>query len=164
MTKTYIFDIDNTLCHTWPTLSKQKGYFLFRFFEEAWRVSFIPCLNNMMRHAQVRKIRHDSEVYFLSARHWSLWPFTYIYLVRHIGLFSPHRLTLVPSASEKVKNFEAFLNSREGLITVIDDLSYNTEAGHTLYYSDIIQYLRSQPRRIRYIAKDKIDLINNSPA
>ena len=164
MIKTYIFDIDNTLCRTWPTLTKERGYFLFRFFAEAWRVSFIPCFSNMMGYARVRNKRGDSEVYFLSARHWSLWPLTYVYLVRHIGYFNPNRLTLVPSASEKVKNFEVFLRSAQGLIIVIDDLSYNTEAGHTLYYSDIIQYLRAKSGRIRYVGKDKIDVINNSSA
>ena len=116
----------------------------------------------MMGHARTRNRRHDSEVYFLSARHWSLWIFTYIYLVRYVGYFSPHRLTLVPSASAKINNFEAFLRSAPGLITVIDDLSYNTEVGKTLYFSEIIEYLQSKAGRIRYIDKEKIDLINNT--
>lgn len=164
MLKTYIFDIDNTLCDTWPTLPTVNGSWLYRFFTEAWRISFIPCFDNMMTYARVRNRRISSEVYFLSARHWSLWPMTYIYLIRHVGYFSPSRLALVPSASRKIQKFERFMRLKEGSLVVIDDLSFNTENGKTLYYLDVIQYLNTKTDRIRYIGKEKIDQINTSCA
>lgn len=161
ITKIYIFDIDNTLCNTWPTLQTVRGPSIFRFFREAWRISFIPCFSKMMNCARTRFKRRYSEVYFLSARHWSLWPFTYVYLARHIGFFSPHRLSLVPSASEKMNRFERFLKKAHGLLIVIDDLSYNSEFGKTLFFSEVVEYLNSKPGLIRYINKHKIDLIND---
>ena len=53
---------------------------------------------------------------------------------------------------------------KEGSLVVIDDLSFNTENGKTLYYLDVIQYLNTKTDRIRYIGKEKIDLINTSSA
>lgn len=164
MLKTYIFDIDNTLCDTWPTLSTVNGSWLYRFFTEAWRISFIPCFDNMMTCARVRNRRISSEVYFLSARHWSLWPMTYIYLIRHVGYFSPSRLALVPSASRKIQKFERFMRLKAGPLVVIDDLSFNTENGKTLYYLEVIQFLKTNADRIRYIGKETIDQINASCA
>jgi|TARA_B100001939_G_scaffold347176_1_gene367969 hypothetical protein len=158
MIKTYIFDIDNTLCNTWPTLKSNKSYSL-RFFSEAWRVSFVPSFKSMIIGVENRMKRGNSEVFFLSARHWSLWIFTYFYLIRHVGFFSPHRLILVPKATAKIKIFDNFLNSLDGLLIVIDDLSYNTENGETLFYLEVINYLKSKAGRIRYIGKNKIDLL-----
>jgi hypothetical protein len=106
-----------------------------------------------------RMKRGNSEVFFLSARHWSLWIFTYFYLIRHVGFFSPHRLILVSKATAKIKIFDNFLNSLDGLLIVIDDLSYNTENGETLFYLEVINYLKSKAGRIRYIGKNKIDLL-----
>jgi hypothetical protein len=80
-------------------------------------------------------------------------------MIRHVGFFSPHRLILVPKATSKIKIFGKFLNSLEGLIIVIDDLSYNTENGETLFYTEVINYLKSKAGRIRYIGKNKIDLL-----
>ena len=162
MRKTYIFDIDNTLCDSWPTLCKMKDSWLIRFFTEAWRVSFIPCFDNMTAHARARLRRSYSEVYFLSARHWSLWPMTYIYLIRHLGYFSPDKLILVPSASRKIQKFERFLRIKRGALVVIDDLSYNSENGETLFYLDVIDYLATKTDRIRFIGKEKIDQINTT--
>jgi hypothetical protein len=53
---------------------------------------------------------------------------------------------------------------KEGSLVVIDDLSFNTENGKTLYYLDVIQYLNTKTDRIRYIGKEKIDQINTSCA
>tara|TARA_X000000950_G_scaffold33047_1_gene35506 strand:+ start:254 stop:601 length:348 start_codon:yes stop_codon:yes gene_type:complete len=108
-----------------------------------------------------RMKQDNSEVFFLSARHRSLWIFTYFYLIRHVGFFSPHRLILVPEAASKIKIFDKFLNNVEGLIIVVDDLSFNTENGETLFYSEVINYLKSKAGRIRYIGKNKIDLLIN---
>lgn len=158
MIKTYIFDIDNTLCNTWPTLKSNNSHSL-KFFSEAWRVSIIPSFKSMIISVQNRMKRDKCEVFFLSARHWSLWIFTYFYMIKHVGFFSPHRLILVPKATAKIKIFDKFLNRIEGQVIVIDDLSYNTENGETLFYSEVINYLKSKAGRIRYIGKNKIDLL-----
>jgi hypothetical protein len=159
--KTYIFDIDNTLCDTWPTLNfTKKNYFFLRFLQEARRVSLIPPFENMMTGVSKRIKRKNTDVYFLSARHRSLWPFTYVYLVRHIGFFNPSKLILVPSANDKIKKINIFLTLLIDKLIVVDDLSYNTENGQTLYYTDVIKYLTTN-NRVKYIGKSKIDLINS---
>ena len=114
--------------------------------------------------AATRKSRISSEIYFLSARHWSLWPVTYIYLIRHLGYFSPQRLILVSSALDKIEKFEYFQSINKNPIVVVDDLSYNTENGKTLFHLNVIQYLKSRHDRIRYIDKEKIDRINKTMA
>lgn len=162
MSKTYIFDIDNTLCDTWSTLKESRRNILFRFLSETRRVSFIPAFDNMMGCVRSRKSRKGSQVYFLSARHWSLWFATYIYLVRHVGFFSPFRLTLVPSAANKIDKLNQFLTLKDGLIIVVDDLTYNTEFGQTRYYSKVINYLMKHRHRIRYVNKNNIDIINKT--
>ena len=99
-----------------------------------------------------------TDVFFLRALHWSLWPFTYLSLVRHIGLLNPLNLILVPTAYDKLKKIETFLSVKNKLI-IIDDLSYNTENGKTLFYKDIIENFNNN-NKIKYIDKNKIDLIN----
>ena len=161
MKKTYIFDIDNTLCNTWPTLRVIRTKLIFfRFIDETRRISNIPIFENMATCVKRRKKRGDSNVYFLSARHWSLWPVTYLYLIRHIGFFNPSHLILVPSAKLKIVSYDRFLRLFIGPIVVVDDLSYNTEVGETLFYHDVIEYLKANHLRIRYVGKEKIDYIN----
>jgi hypothetical protein len=161
-TKIYIFDIDNTLCDTWPTLKRTKKGRVLHFITECWRISRISPFQGMMLCVKSRLRKKNCEVFFLSARHWSLWWPTYLYLARNVGPFNPRRLTLVPDANSKIRCFDNFLQSTDGPITVVDDLSYNTEHGQTLYYKEVIHYLRVSKRPIRYVDKSKIDLINNS--
>ena len=160
MIKTYIFDIDITLCDTWPTLGGKKRNLLFHFFYECWRVSHISPFPGMMRCVKSRLHKRNCEVFFLSARHWSLWLPTYIYLLRKVGLFSPLRLTLVPNAHSKMRCFDKCLESINGPLIVVDDLSYNSEHGSTLYYIQVIEYLRGREKSVRYIDKSRIDIIN----
>jgi len=160
MFKTYIFDIDNTICDTWPTLNVKKENLLVRFLTECWRVSVLPSFQNMIKCLKVRKYRENCDVYFLSARHWSLWLPTYIYLIRTTGLIQPNHLILVPNAIKKVEEIEKFLILNKNNLVIVDDLSYNTEFGETLYYTDVINYIYSKKCRIKYIGKKKIDAIN----
>ena len=64
MIKTYIFDIDNTLCNTWPTLKSNNSHSL-KFFSEAWRVSIIPSFKSMIISVQNRMKRDKCEVFFV---------------------------------------------------------------------------------------------------
>ena len=57
MQKTYIFDIDNTLCDTWPTLRTNKRNLILRFIYETWRVVNIPVFGNMVNCVRLRKKR-----------------------------------------------------------------------------------------------------------
>lgn len=160
MFKTYIFDIDNTLCNTWPTLVSKRRNLCFHFFLECWRISHIPPFVAMMRCVKSRLNKNNCEVFFLSARHWSLWLPTYIYLLRKVGFFSPVRLTLVPNANCKIRYFDKCLHSIDRQLIIVDDLAYNTEHGRTLYYKEVIEYLRVRYKFLRYVDKARIDLIN----
>lgn len=160
MIKTYIFDIDNTLCDTWPTLPSKKRNLLFHFFYECWRVSNITPFVGMMGCVKSRLHKKNCKVFFLSARHWSLWLPTYIYLLRNVGLFNPFRLILVPNAYRKIRHFDKFLHYINGPLIVVDDLTYNIEHGRTMYYNKVIEYLIDQRKSIRYVDKSKIDIIN----
>lgn len=115
-----------------------------------------------MKCARTRKDKKDCDVYFLSARHWSLWLPTYCYLIRQLGFFKPSRLTLVPKAQCKIRCFKDYLESKDGLLIVVDDLTYNTEYGKTFYYDEVINYLHTQKPFVRYVDKAKIDFINQT--
>lgn len=161
MIKTYIFDIDNTLCDTWPSLNLRRKNLFFRFINECLRISFLPSYKAMFDCVRRRQARENCNVFFLSARHKSLWIPTYIYLMRKIGLFNPNHLILVPNAHKKIKKIDNFIMMNKNKLIVVDDLSYNTEFGKTLYYKEVINYLFSKSDRIYYVDKNKIDKINN---
>ena len=117
----------------------------------------------MMACARTRFKRGQDDVCFLSARHWSLWPVTYLYLIRNLGFFfRPTRLILVSDPEQKIQIIERKLVAGNGLLVVIDDLSYNTENGNTQFYDDVIRYLHSRKHRLRHIGKEKIDKINRN--
>jgi hypothetical protein len=85
-----------------------------------------------------------------------------LYLVRHVGFFKPWRLILVPNAAHKIGQMELVTKISENCVTVIDDLSYNSESGETLYYSEVIHFLESLKGVITYVGKEKIDAINET--
>lgn len=162
LNRIYIFDIDNTLCDTWPSLKSKKNYFIFRFVKENIRVFNLPHLEGMVNCVKRRLSRKNVNVFFLSARHWSLWPVTYLYLLIKIGCIFPWRLILVPKAKLKIDILKKFMLENGNHITMIDDLSYNTENGKTLFYNDVIKYILKNSKKIRYINKNHIDTINSS--
>ena len=114
----------------------------------------------MVKCVKSRLSRKNVNVFFLSARHWSLWPITYFYLFTKIGCIFPWRLILVPKAQTKIHILEKFMFKNNRKITMIDDLSYNTENGKTLFYNNVINYIQKNNKKIRYINKNKIDTIN----
>ena len=76
--------------------------------------------------------------------------------------FRPTRLILVSDPEQKIQIIERKLVAGNGLLVVIDDLSYNTENGNTQFYDDVIRYLHSRKHRLRHIGKEKIDKINRN--
>ena len=159
----YVFDIDNTLCNTYPSLQvrrEEKIKFL-KFFFESRRILGLEFFPKMLKIVMRRLKRENSQVLFLTARNSFLWIPTYISLTRKTGLLMPHNLILVPNAKAKIGVLKRIITKyNEAKVYVIDDLSYNHEFGNVKYYSNVIHFCESNSRII-YVGKDKIDRINN---
>ena len=160
----YVFDLDNTILDTYPSLSviRKQRFQLFRLITETIRVSKLEFFPNMLKVVKKRMAKKNTEIIFLSARNISLWLPTYFSLIPEIGFIKPSQLILVPEAAEKIKILNAILSKDSThKLTVIDDLSYNHEFGSIKYYTDVINFCLNNPR-IRYIGKNTIDKINNA--
>ena len=157
----YVFDIDNTLSNSYPSLiNKKKLFFIFRFFSESLRVLKIPFFENMTLIAKNRIRRRNVNFFFLSARHCSLWIPTYLSLVVRLGFFHPKRLILVRETNQKINILKKMISKFERKkIRLIDDLSYNHENGEVKLYEKVVSFCRSN-QHIIYFDKEVIDSIN----
>ena len=111
----YVFDLDNTLCNTYPSLQarrEEKTKFL-RFFSESRRILRLEFFPKMLKTVMRRLKRENSQVLFLTARNSFLWIPTYISLVRKMGLLKPNNLILVPNAKAKIEVLKRIINNTE---------------------------------------------------
>ena len=92
----YVFDIDNTISNSFPSLiDRKKTIPIFRLITETYRVLRLPFFKNMVFIVKNRIKRKNSIVFFLSARHPLLWLPTYLSLIYRIGFINPRNLILV---------------------------------------------------------------------
>lgn len=157
----YIFDIDNTLSDSYPSLVNKKNFFfLFRFFSESLRVIRLPFFEKMTLIVKNRIKRKNVNIFFLSARHYSLWIPTYLSLIIRLGFFHPKRLILVKETNLKINILKSIISKNEKeKIRLIDDLSYNHENGEVKFYEKVISFCKKN-KHIIYFDKEIIDSIN----
>jgi hypothetical protein len=127
-----IYDIDNTLAHTWPSLVDQgrADYGSLPYFEDV----LTEIVNN--------NAKEDMLVLFCTVRPIGKYFVTYRWL-RRIGLdISIPQLFFSNSPLDKLALIRK-AKIKYGQITVVDDLSYGHEHGVTKFYDDAIRELKS---------------------
>ena len=141
----YIFDIDNTMSNTWPTLIDKH------YSSEYKRLESLPAFIEM-RHIVLSLINKKRKVLFLCARHYKYDEVTYKWLLS-LGLdISEKQIFLVPNPNDKI-----FFLKEIGANTTVeyyDDLSYNHENNLILYYDNVISYTEKQKNIVYYNYSD----------
>ena len=158
--KIYCFDLDNTLFNTWPSLKnrQESKSWLAYFFSENKRILSLKSFAQMKELISARLNRNNTEVLFLSARHWSLWPVTYLQLILLFGFLHPRRIILVPTAAKKPNKLNVIWLRYNCKITWVDDLSFGHETGVVQFYHDEIAFAKNR-EWLTLIGTDKILLL-----
>lgn len=134
-----IFDIDNTLADTWPSISINNN----NQFEIYKNLKLIKDAKTLVENSQNK----FDEIIFLSARHPFYWNASNFWIKNNFDLqcFS---LRLVPKVNMKVKYWKKL--SKFNKITIIDDLSYNHENNEVKFYNTEISFLQKSKKIIYY--------------
>jgi FMN phosphatase YigB (HAD superfamily) len=130
----YIFDLDNTLADTWPTLKAD-------FESEYDRILNIEPINNIVDIFNEFNF-NNKDVYILSARSYDKYFVTKSWLKKNTNFRKFNRLILVPNVTDKL-NILKKINRFYIKIYYYDDLSYNQENGETLFYRDVIEKVKN---------------------
>lgn len=138
--KTIIFDIDNTLANSWPTLTDEIKA---NYANEIDRLSNLPLLEGAKELVEYALDNFD-RVLFLSARDPRHYNVTMKWIKNNFGNFEV-KLVLVPKVNLKVL-FWLRLAKLSNKITVVDDLSYNHENDFVRFYLDEINLLRKHDK------------------
>ncbi|MCS6818438.1 MAG: hypothetical protein NZ522_00700 [Chitinophagales bacterium] len=146
----YIFDLDNTLGHTYPTLINRTA-------DEIKRLRCIVPHTRMCGLAANIASSKSRKVFVLTARAYNTQQVT-AWWIKERALINipPRHIFLVLSPMQKIwlLKIAALFCKR---ITYIDDLSYNHEHGEVKFYNDCIAAL---PKKIRYIGYKTIKQFN----
>jgi len=149
----YVFDIDNTIAHTWPS-------FLDNYKSERDRYLKLSIFVNMRRLVmKVYNKRRTRKVIFLTARNYLQYFTTYKWLKSNSFPLSFFDLILTHNAQEKVKLLKRF-GEKGYNIVFVDDMTYNHETGEMKYYTNSIKELRES--KVHYFGNISINKFNNS--
>jgi hypothetical protein len=144
--KLHIFDLDNTLADTYPSLNNPDK---IKMYQE------LPIHESMVNIVN-KEINKNELCIILSARDYKYKNPTRLWMNKHLSK-KDIPFFLVPSAKDKLPYLEkATVSFRE--VVYYDDLSYNHENGKVKLYSDIINKVRSMP--IKYFGHEGINKIN----
>lgn len=127
----YIFDIDNTLADTWPSLNMSHK-------NENTRLCSIPVFENI-KNLIIKCIKDGDYVCYLSARDWKSYFTTKKWLKKN-GLPSSN-LFFVRNPMDKVE----LLSTISHKIYLYDDLSYGHETGVVSFYNQEIDAISKMP-------------------
>ncbi|MBA3899827.1 MAG: hypothetical protein H0X62_06390 [Bacteroidetes bacterium] len=147
----FLFDIDNTLADTWPSLQ-------VNYSNEIDRYASLAVFMNM-RKLILQLKQQGNPVFFISHR-----PFNYYYStikwLKSIGINPSFKdVLLVNSPGQKVQLINKLLKSSKEVI-FIDDLSFNHEKGEVEFYKNEIEFLKKIS--VAYYDAAFIDNFNNS--
>ena len=145
----YVFDIDNTIADTWPSLVAE-------YPSERTRLLTLEVFEGMQKiimNLQSRNI----EIFYLSNRS----VLSYLVTIRWLRLMgfqaSVSNVMLVNAPVEKIRILEKLSAKRR--IKYIDDLAYGHESGAIKLYVEVIEKLSSL--RLRHFGKNVVDRINS---
>ena len=144
--KLIIFDLDNTLAHTFPELHKPDTNEMYKN---------IPPHNNMVNLANV-EFNSSNDCLILTARDYKYRSATQFWLAKHIKA-DKIPLFIVPSAKDKIRYLNLAIQ-RYNEVMYYDDLSYNHEKGEVKFYTDVIEEVEKLP--LKYIGYKEINDIN----
>lgn len=141
-----IFDLDNTLAHTYPNLGASDTHRMYRT---------LPPHKNMLDLVN-KTFNSGTTCIILTARDYKYKSDTEYWLYRYINSeYIP--FFIVPAAKDKLNYLERAV-SKFNKVTYYDDLSYNHEHGEVKYYENEINKVKTLD--ITYIGYDKIKQIN----
>ncbi|MFC4722881.1 hypothetical protein ACFO5O_11150 [Geojedonia litorea] len=155
--RVFIFDIDNTIAHTW--FSFNTTYFK----NNHDRLLSLPIFTKMRRLISILYKNPNTIVLFLTARSLHDYPVTYKWLKSQGFPLKYSDLFIVNSPRFKIKILSA-LKKQKVNVYYIDDLSYNHENGVVKFYdSEIkdIKNLSTLQENIKYFGYDDIERFNS---
>ena len=139
--KIYIYDIDNTLAHSWPYLNDKQKY-----------PQHLPYFDKIKEDIHLQ-ISSDSLVIFCSVRPIKLYIQTLKWLKRINISTSFFQLIFASNPAQKIDFLNIFLELNIPII-FYDDMSYNHENGTVLFYENEIAEL--QKMNIKFFDAKKL--------
>jgi hypothetical protein len=144
-----LFDIDNTLADSWPSL------LINSWSDQNQRLRYLAVFLRMRRLVLALQQSPFNRVVFITARSNFSWRSTSNWL-SSIGIrVKPWAVIITRTADDKLDLVRA---ARAPVVYLVDDLSAGHETGQTLIRHDLIEEIRRLP--VRYYSKDQIDLFN----
>lgn len=142
-----IFDIDNTVADTWPSLLKKN-------INEKERLSNLRPFKSVVK-LILNYNKKGERIIFMSARNYKFYNTTKSWIKANcIEHFS---LILVSNVYEKLKLLKIFKNKN---ITFYDDLSHSHEKGVILFYDDVLKELK-ELNHVKYFGYNELLLLQN---
>ena len=147
----YIFDIDNTIGNTYPTLTRKNP-------SETERLLSIPVFPQMKKLLNSLLKSQSRKVIFLTSRSYLTWGTTHQWLTQNGIDVAKSDVIIVSSPAQKIDFIKKIL-PREKQVTFIDDLSYNHENGQVKFYDTEIQLISGLS--LRYVGYKTILRFNS---
>lgn len=145
--KIVVFDIDNTIANTWPSL-------LCKYNSEEDRLLSLPVFDKVVEIAKSH-MASGEKIIFLTARDYRQY-FATIKWLKNIG-FAKANLVMVTKPLDKI-----FMLKKISKINIVlyDDMSYNHENGCVQFYNKEINLI-SQMKNIKYFDYNYLTKLNN---
>jgi hypothetical protein len=136
--KVSVFDIDNTIADTWPSLLNAN---LFDQKSEVKRYLSLPILSSFYPIIKSIVSKDDTTILFLSARSSNMYLVTKEWLKDKQLWNNRANLIIVQTPNDKLK-YLSELSLKISNVEYYDDLSYNHENGEVLFYSSVIEKVK----------------------
>ncbi len=136
--KVFVFDIDNTIADTWPSLINAN---LFDHKSEVRRYLSLPILSSFYPIIKTIVNKDDTTILFLSARSSNMYNVTKQWLMDKQVWNNNSNLIIVQTPNDKLKHLSE-LSSKIPIVEYYDDLSYNHEKGEILFYTSVIEKVK----------------------
>jgi len=147
-----IFDIDNTITCTWPSL-------LVTYPNEKSRVLSLAVNLNCLSYLKEKISNENYKVFFLSHRSFKIKHCTIDWLTSVLDFDANEKVFFTSSPKMKL-NYLEFASSRISNIEFIDDLSFNQEKGTRLLYDEVINKVRGF-NNVEYKGVDFLEKLDN---
>lgn len=144
-----MFDIDNTLADSWPSL------LINTWSDQNQRLRHLAVFLRMRRLVLALQQSPFNHVVFITARSNFSWRCTHAWLAS-IGIrVNPWAVIITRTADDKLDLIRA---AKAPVVYLVDDLSAEHETGQVVIRNDLIEQIQRLP--VRYFGKDQIDLFN----
>ncbi|HLP51790.1 MAG TPA: hypothetical protein VK154_12970 [Chitinophagales bacterium] len=147
----YVFDIDNTIGDTYPTLNQ-------KYATEKERLLSIPVFPRIKNLLSGLLKSRSRKVIFLTSRSYLTWAVTHQWIKNNGLEVSLTDVIIVSSPGQKIEFLSKIL-PRKRDVTFIDDLSWNHEKGDVKFYSSEIELISGLP--LRYVGYNTIKRFNS---